>query len=135
MSTCTHNDLQKHQWACLGCLDYLVPIVCRAGYFNVCKEIFNAQFSSTRNTTGTAQYKWRTQKVWNFFKFFKIINNDVWYISIRQWVRNPCPKVRQGQSRMSENESQLTKISYSLVHAESLPSQGMQISDQKIYNI
>lgn len=44
-----------------------------------------------------------------FFNFFKIINNDVWYISIRQWVRNPCPKVRQGQSRMSENESQLTK--------------------------
>lgn len=109
MSTCIQNDLQKHQWACLGCLDYLVPIVCRAGYFNVCKEIFNAQFSSTRNTTGTAQYKWRTQKVWNFLKKFKIINNDVWYISIRQWVRNPCPKVRQGQSRMSENESQLTK--------------------------
>lgn len=65
--------------------------------------------SSTRNTTGTAQYKWQTQKVWNFFYFFKIINNDVWYISIRQWARNPCPKVRQGPSRMSENESQLTK--------------------------
>lgn len=47
----------------------------------------------------------------------------------------PVQKCDKARVECRKTNRSLQKISYSLVHAESLPSQGMQISDQKIYNI